>query len=103
MQAKVIFLSTLLLIWSLLLGYFLGVLDFFGFLAGGHTLNLVSLGLALFTWHLLGLTLFLIDLDDAHHELTYLATSVGFGIVFFLFNQGYLATLLATGAFFYSK
>ena len=100
MTNKKLSLSFFLLVESVVLGVLLGLLDFVGFLSGEHALNLVYLGLAFFTWHTLGLTIFLMDLEDSAHEVVYLSTAVAFGILFFVFNQNYLAALIVTCSFF---
>jgi len=85
---------------TLTLAILLGLLDFFGFLRGAHTLNFLYLVLSFVTWHLLGLTIFLLNLDKPKLETVYLVAAVLFGTVFFIFNQNYLSALLATCSFF---
>lgn len=86
---------------SLTLAILLGLVDFFGFLSGEHALNFLYLALALIIWHLLGLTLFLQNLDNTRQESVYLVSAVLFGTVFFFFNQNYLSALLSASSFFF--
>lgn len=92
--------NILIALLSLLLAILLGLVDFFGFLSGDHTLNFIYLTLSLVIWHLLGLTLFLQNLDKQRQESVYLVAAVLFGAVFFIFNHSYLSALLSASAFF---
>ena len=85
---------------SLILAIFLGLVDFFGFLSGEHTLNFVYLLLSFTTWHFLGLTLFLQNLNHKHQKTIYLVSAFLFGAVFFVFSQNYLSALLSASSFF---
>ncbi len=85
---------------ALALAVLLGLVDFFGFLSGEHTLNFAYLALSFIAWHLLGLTLFLQNLDQNRQEGVYLLSAAFFGIVFFIFNQNYLSALLSASSFF---
>jgi len=86
---------------SLILAILLGLVDFFGFLSGEHTLNFIYLLLSFVAWHLLGLALFLQNLDQTRQESVYLVSAVLFGTVFFVFNQNYLSALLSASFFFF--
>ena len=101
MTNRIIIFNLSLALLSLILAILLGLLDFFGFLSGAHTLNFVYLALSFVTWHLLGLTIFLLNLDKPRLETVYLVAAVIFGTVFFLFNQNYLSALLATCSYFF--
>jgi len=100
MSNKVLFFGSILTILAFILGVFLGMLDFFGFLNGEHTLNLIYLALTFVTWHLLGLTIFLLDLADSHNETVYIVSAAVFGMVFFIFSHNPLSAILATLCFF---
>ena len=94
------FFAFIFVLLSLLLGFFLGLVDFFGFLSGQHSLNLVYLGLALFAWHILGLIIFLLVIEKTKLHLIYFTTSLLFGLVFFGFSKNYLASLLIVSSYF---
>jgi hypothetical protein len=100
MSNKVLLFGSVLTILAFLLGVFLGMLDFWGFMSGEHTLNLAYLALALITWHLLGLTIFLLDLAGSHNQSVYLVSATVFGMVFYVFNHNPLSAALITLCFF---
>ena len=100
MTNQKIFFNITLVLLTLVLAILLGLVDFFGFLSGEHTLNLIYLILSFLAWHLLGLTLFLQNLDQHRQEMVYLVAAVLFGAVFFVFNQNYLSALLSASFFF---
>lgn len=101
MTNQKIFFNLFLAFLALALAILLGLLDFFGFLSGNHALNFLYLILCFVTWHLLGLTIFLINLDRPKLETVYLVAAVLFGTIFFIFNQNYLSALLATCSYFF--
>lgn len=67
MRQKQWFLVILLCLLSVFLGFTLSSLDFFGFLAQRHTLNLVLLFTSLILWYLLLFTVFLLEFSETHH------------------------------------
>jgi len=94
------FFNITLVFLALALAILLGLLDFFGFLSGEHTLNFAYLALSFIAWHFLGLTLFLQNLDQNRQEGIYLVSASFFGIVFFIFNQNYLSAIFLAASFF---
>src|SRR3989338_313765 len=93
---KIYFLWGLLLVLSLLFGYFLGRLDFFGFLDGRHEVNFIFLLGALITSYFLTLIVIFIDLVKNKSEyIFYGIGSLLFTGVFALVNGNILAALAA--------
>lgn len=100
MSKQVVFFNISLVVLSVILAILLGLVDFFGFLSGEHTLNFVYLLLSFTAWHFLGLTLFLQNLNQKRQETMYLVSALLFGAVFLVFSQNYLSALLSASSFF---
>lgn len=87
MPRKKLILSVLLGVLSLLLGYTLGQLDFFGFLDNKHVLYLSLLFASFLFWYALSIVIFLLDFSDKKNLIiVYFGSSLLFGSAFLLAN-----------------
>jgi len=102
MREKKIALIATLFLFTFFLGYTLAALDFFGFLTNMHALNFAYLFASFIAWHFISMVVFFLDLENSQHQQrVYIITSSIFGVVFLIFSQDIISTLLVTIFFFF--